>query len=90
MSITAGQGLASQTSSHGVASFVGQRHNTMRWPPAFFYNMQKVDSLLSEVHTHSYSPSESSVLNVDCSESKNLKANWGHHNGSQVNAAAPS
>ena len=28
------RGLASQTFSHGVASFVGQRHNTMRWPPA--------------------------------------------------------
>ena len=31
------QGLESQTSSHGVASFVGQRHNTMRWPPAKCY-----------------------------------------------------
>ena len=28
------QGLASQTSSRGVASFVGQRQNTMCWPPA--------------------------------------------------------
>ena len=59
-----------------------------RLPPPFRI-LPKSDSLLSEVHTRSYSPSESSVLNVTAPEPKHLKANRGHHDGSQVNAAAP-
>ena len=42
------QGLASPTSSHGVASFVGQRHNTMHWPPAILMNLPRYKGLPAE------------------------------------------
>ena len=59
------QGLASQTSSHDVASFVGQRHNTMRWPPAFPETLPNGNSLCYQRFTHTATPHlESSVCIV--------------------------
>ena len=71
-------GLIRPSISRGIALFVGQPAMLTGLPARFF--LLKSNSLLSEGHTHSYSPLESSVL----------KANRGHHDGSQVNAAAPS